>query len=556
MPDIALSRTASPSVQLSHGLARLARVLLWAILCVMVVYPLVMVLLAAAAPSIVAEESLRWSDFMTDRLTTAWLNTFRLGLVVSLLSVALGAGAALLAMQSQRDFWLDLLLSIPFLTPPFLASLAWTLAVGRRGYLSKLSLPGVLAEEILYSFWGMALVMAVHYAPLVYFAMRAQLAKIPASLLWAGKIAGASSWNIIWRIQLPLAMPALLAGGFLAFASGIEEFGTPLVIGNRIGYPVISTEIGRLVSVYPINLTLASALASTLLVLAGGVYFVSYLVQRARRTSSHASMRAVPQLLPGWLRILLWLLVAAFTLFGVIVPYGSMLLTSLLRLISVGATWDNLTLEHYAQALASDSGGLRDALLTSIGLAFFAAVGGTVLGAGAAREHKFLSTLALIPLATPAITMAVGFIRGWNAPWAASLPIYATLWIVGLFYMTQFLPYAVQYARAGMATILPSYEWAARIHGAGGPATLVRIVAPLLWPHCLGGAILIFSVSFRELVGSVLLRPPGVDTVSTFILREFDQGSPAVGMALGIMAIGVALLCITLVRSLVPRSIN
>jgi ABC-type spermidine/putrescine transport system permease subunit II len=33
------------------------------------------------------------------------------------------------------------------------------------------------------------------------------------------------------------------------------------------------------------------------------------------------------------------------------------------------------------------------------------------------------------------------------------------------------------------------------------------IIAPLLWPHCLAGAILIFSISFRELVGSVLLRP-------------------------------------------------
>ncbi len=67
---------------------------------------------------------------------------------------------------------------------------------------------------------------------------------------------------MVGRILLPIVFPALLAGGFLAFASGIEEFGTPLVIGNRIGFPVISTEIGRIVRVYPINLNLASALAS------------------------------------------------------------------------------------------------------------------------------------------------------------------------------------------------------------------------------------------------------------------------------------------------------
>jgi iron(III) transport system permease protein len=66
---------------------------------------------------------------------------------------------------------------------------------------------------------------------------------------------------------------------------------------------------------------------------------------------------------------------------------------------------------------------------------------------------------------------------------------------------------------------------------------------------------LIFSIAFRELVGSVLLRPPGMQTVSTFILREFDQGSPAAGMAMGMIAIAAALLSITLARRLVGRKL-
>ena len=72
---------------------------------------------------------------------------------------------------------------------------------------------------------------------------------------------------------------------------------------------------------------------------------------------------------------------------------------------------------------------------------------------------------------------------------------------------------------------------------------------------CLAGAILIFSISFRELVGSVLLRPPGMQTVSTFILREFDQESPATGMAMGVVAIAVSLLSISLARRLVPKKL-
>ena len=83
--------------------------------------------------------------------------------------------------------------------------------------------------------------------------------------------------------------------------------------------------------------------------------------------------------------------------------------------------------------------------------------------------------------------------------------------------------------------------------------TTRRVIAPLLWPHCLAGAILIFSISFRELVGSVLLRPPGIQTVSTFVLREFDQGSPATGMAMGVIAISVSMLSVGLARRLVPK---
>jgi hypothetical protein len=44
-----------------------------------------------------------------------------------------------------------------------------------------------------------------------------------------------------------------------------------------------------------------------------------------------------------------------------------------------------------------------------------------------------------------------------------------------------------------------------------------------------------------------------MQTVATFILREFDQGSPAAGMALGVIAISVTMLSVSLARYLVPR---
>lgn len=552
---VAVRRVPS-NVEVSVGrwLAAAHRSLLWGGILLLIVYPLSMVAVAAFAPGLVEDPTFRSSDFFTGRLLTAWTNTFRLGLAVSLMSLFMGGLAALLASQTKHDRWIDLVMSVPFLTPPFLASLAWSLAVGRAGYLSRFGLPGAALDSMLFSFWGMSLLMAAHYAPLVYFAARAQIGRIPTSLLWAAQISGANPDKIVALILFPMTLPALLVGGFLAFASGIEEYGTPLVIGNRIGFPVISTEIGRLVSVYPINLALASALASTLLALAGGVYFASHFLQRHAKASAKHSAQRMPDLLPVPARVALWSLIAAYAVMAVVIPYGSMLLTSLLRLVSVGPVFSNLTGEHYAQLVRADSSALRDALITSLWLAALAAGVATILGAGCARAGNPLASLALIPVATPAITMAVGFIRGWNAPWSAWLPLYGSALIVGLFYTAQFLPYAVQYARAGLAAIPSSYEWAARVHGASAGKAVRRIVVPLLWPHCLGGAILIFSIAFRELVGSVLLRPPGIQTVSTFILREFDQGNPAAGMAMGMIAITAALFSIIIARLLAGRA--
>jgi iron(III) transport system permease protein len=287
--------------------------------------------------------------------------------------------------------------------------------------------------------------------------------------------------------------------------------------------------------------------------LAGGVYFVSYLLQRRAKTSAKPSAHPMPNLLPRWARASLWGFVSIYFLFTIVIPYGSMLLTSLLKLVSAGPALANLTLQHYLQALTDESSGLRQALVASFLLALLAALLATLMGTASARNGVALASLALIPAATPAITMAVGFIRGWNASWTAWLPLYGSVIIVGFFYTAQYLPYAVQYARAGLAAIPPSYEWAARIHGADAGMTTRRIIAPLLWPHCLAGAILIFSISFRELVGSVLLRPPGMQTVSTFILREFDQGSPATGMAMGAIAISVSMLSVGMARHLVPK---
>ena len=332
------------------------------------------------------------ADRDSERVVRARSNTLWLGAWVTLLSVAFALPTALLADRSRSARWLDLVMAVPFLTPPFLVSLAWTQVVGRRGYASRLGLDGVFLQDALYSVAGMAVLMAVNYVPLVCFALRAQLARMPSGLGWAAASAGAGRLTRLWLVVVLLLAPTLLAGGFLAFVSAIGEYGTPLVIGQRIGYPVVATEIARLVGVFTIDLSLASALGASLLVVGAGAYLLGRTMSRGDLRVAGRSHYPPPALLPAWARL------------GAAAGWRSW---PRCRSPSLRSPWRS----------ASSAAGTRP---------------------------------------------------GWpDGPCTAPPPSC-------FYYLAQYLPFVVQYVQAGQAGISPSFERAARVHGASAFVTFWR----------------------------------------------------------------------------------
>jgi hypothetical protein len=128
----------------------------------------------------------------------------------------------------------------------------------------------------------MALIMAGHYA--VGLLRSASTRQIPASRC-LGRAQAAVRANLR---EHSLRWCGRIAGGFLR--SLLHEVRHAAAIGNHRFH--VATEIGRPVSVYPINLTLASALASTLLTLAAR--FISELLLCRRQRVVRAAARDCP----------------------------------------------------------------------------------------------------------------------------------------------------------------------------------------------------------------------------------------------------------------------
>jgi len=66
------------------------------------------------------------------------------------------------------------------------------------------------------------------------------------------------------------------------------------------------------------------------------------------------------------------------------------------------------------------------------------------------------------------------------------------------------------------------------------------VLAPTLLPVSLAAGFIVFAVSTRELVSSLMLAPPGVETVATYVFRQFDQGDINVAMAMSMLVVVVS----------------
>ncbi|ACS84519.1 ABC transporter permease subunit [Musicola paradisiaca] len=152
-----------------------------------------------------------------------------LGLVAILLVVALGLPTALWLSRAQgRRRWLvELLVTIPLLTPPLAMGIVLVSSYGPYSPLgSLLSRAGVALVNN-----PAAFVVAQVYGALPYFitSARSAFAGIPLTVDEAGRILGATAWQRLIHLTLPLAAPGLAAAVAIAWVRAVGEFGIVMI---------------------------------------------------------------------------------------------------------------------------------------------------------------------------------------------------------------------------------------------------------------------------------------------------------------------------------------
>lgn len=538
--------------------------LLAAVLCFLIVCPLIMIF----AKAVIADGRLdfysAWQTLTESENAVMIGNSLLLGILVVLLSTAIAAPLAYLFSRTcfARYRAFDIIFMIPFMTPPYIASMGWILFMQKRGLLQQLLPAAEGCENWFFSLGGLVLVMSLHVFPFMLTMLKNAMLNIPSSLEESGAVFGAGFRQRMGQIFLPLLSGNYAIGALLVFVKTISEYGTPSTLGRRIGFEMFTTEIHRYATVAPIAFGKSAALASVLV----GICLCMWMLQNYITTRKSYNLvsgkgsRFTEIKLSKPVKAVCWSYIGVVLLLSIGVPYFSVISTSLINLRGYGLTKGNFTLQHYVELFTENTKGvsaLSNSLILAVSSATICAVLGTLVVLAVrnsrSRLRKVVEAMGLLPEMLPGIVLVIGIMLFWNQIYHI-LPLYNTLGIMVLAYVVLFLPYTVQYVTSAFTQISDSLMAAGQVFGGSPFYIFRRITLPLILKGVATGWMMTFIIAFRELVTASLIAPPNTLVVSTYIVREFEQGSVSVGMAMAVLCVLFTTTALLILNRVIAKS--
>ncbi len=436
---------------------------------------------------------------------------------------------------------------IPLIIPGILYTISWIfLASPDIGLLNVLAEPLTGGRPIfdVFTIWGMIWVEGLHLSPIVFLLMVAAFRSMDPSLEESALMSGASRWQVFRKITMPLVRPAIVASILIMTVRSLESFEVPALLGLQNGIYVFTSRIYFVLRSYPPDLAAAGSLAVGLLVLALIGVAISNVVSKSGKnfqTVTGKGFRPRPMSLGKW-RPVIGVVIVLYFFLTVVAPLLVLLYTSLLPFYARPSldALRSFTLDNYVELAQTSQAltALRNSLILGLGSATLVmalmAIAAWLVVRSKTPGRQLVDQLAFVPLVIPGLVLglALSFVY-LRSP----IPIYGTLFILLIAYVTRYMPYGMRYAVTSMHQISAELEESAQVSGASWWQTFRRVLLPLLSPGLLAGWVYILVVSFRELSSSILLYSPGNEVLSILIFEQFENGQFTVLAALGVVMV-------------------
>jgi iron(III) transport system permease protein len=483
------------------------------------------------------------------------LNSFIFGFGAAGLSLLFALVLAWITIRTNAPFrrLFELTAIIPNILPPILVSISWVMLLNPSNGLINGAFVRVLGLEKgpfnIYSMAGLIFVESLILTPLAFLIIAAAMKSMDPSLEESAKTLGSNEFGVMRRITFPLLRPAILAAGTLNFVRAVESFDTPAIIALPARIEVFTTKIWReALGSFPTNHNLAAAYGVGILGIA--LVFV-YLYRRFTSQVESFSTVTGKGFRPHQIDLGRWRFAASgvallLLVMLVVLPILVLILVAILPYYHVPTwqTWQNLTLDHFRYVWATPR--VHKAFMNSLFLALVGATACMILASLASyitvrtkiAGRGIIEGLVFIPWAFPGTAMALGLLWAYvDFP----IPVYATIWIILIAYVTRFLPYGLRAVTSTIIQVHKELEEASVVCGAGFLATFRRVLMPMMRPGVMAGWIILVTIFMREFSATLFLYSPGAEPLGPLLYFLYLDGMrgrvAAIGLVISVISI-------------------
>ncbi len=473
-------------------------------------------------------------------------NSIGMSLVACLIAIIIGGGIAYLITRTNLPFkkFISTVFVFPYIMP------SWSIAMFWENFFKNTSLPGIQAQTglfqamttlsvpsgFVYGFWPCAICLGIHYAPFAYILIGGILRNMDANLEEAATILKASRLKIMWKITLPIVLPALISTVLLVFASSISSYTVPMFLGKD-GFMTISLKMRAL---FTKSQTMGQGyvVATILMLFSFGILMLNQFITNSRRsfttvTGKSGQVSLVRIKKPA--RIILTIVVLFYVGFFAIFPLVSFALESFLATsgdYSKFTTYYWTTTEETNPYITGSVGILHNAtiwhaylnsLLISLACALIAGTFGILIGYAVARTRgkhlsNYVSNMAFLPYLIPAMSFSTIYLAVSSAK--AFSFLYQSIFLLILVGSIKFTPFASRSGTNAMFQLSGEIEEAAIIVGVPWWKRMTRVLFPIQKSSFISGYLLPFISCMRELTLFVLLTDSSL--ILTAVLQNYE----------------------------------
>lgn len=484
-------------------------------------------------------------------------NTLLLAVLASLLSTLLGLAFALLAARGRLRAGpaFRAIAILPLITPPFVVSMALIVLFGRNGLVTVwlwewFAIP---RSRWIYGLPGILIAQVLAWTPIAFVLLEGAVRALAPSLEEAAATMGARGFTVFRTVTWKLLRPAIAAALLLGFVESLADFGNPLILGGD--FDVLSTRIFFAIAGARNDPGRAGSLALLLLFATFAAFAIQTLWLGRRRfttvTGKGDAGAAAP--LPRGLAIGCAAVAWPWMAFTASV-YAVILVGGFVHDIGRGdmtPTWRHL-LTGFAvewQNAPVFRGSAWDSLFTTLQVAALAApltAGFGILLAWLIARNTFpgrrsLEFLTMLAFAIPGTVVGVGYITAFNVP---PVELTGTLLILVICLVFRSLPVGVRGGVAALAQIDRSLDEASATLGARAPATLRRVVLPLLRPAILAALAYSFVHAMTSISAVIFLVSARHNLATVYIVGRVEAGEMALAIAYSTALIVVMLVIV------------